>query len=154
MKFVIALLFILIVIFMLVGKPRSIEQKIAETKNKKCKVDAPCIVRIKDLTDFSWDRMYAFKYNTTEAQTEEALGTAFPNYIEFTPRIVFLKDGKIVYREDQLIDDQLEGPVDGEVHFDIPDSEVYKSYTPDSAVFQINIRKFEKATTYDLEQVK
>jgi hypothetical protein len=102
------------------SKSGVIERKIGERVDA-CKSDVPCIVGIKDLTDFQWDKMYVFSYGAYPEYIEKALGTPLPDYVEFQRRIVFLKDGKIVHREDEPTD--IESMADGEVSFAGMDTE-------------------------------
>lgn len=137
------------------GKTGKIERRISE-RIDACSAGAPCTIRISDVTDFSWDKMYAFTYNATQDQIDKALGTSFPDYVEFTRRMVFLKDGKIVYREDAP--SNIESRVNGEVSFDVPETEIYKAYTTEDAVFRVWKEKvnngFESDVYYRLEQIK
>jgi hypothetical protein len=137
------------------GKMGKIERHIGE-RIDACKPGDSCTIRISDVTDFSWDKMYAFRYNATQDQIDKALGTSFPDYVEFTRRLVFLKNGKIVYREDAP--SNIESPVYREVIFDFPGTEVYKTYTTEDAVFRGLKEKVtngsEKDVYYILEQIK
>ena len=137
------------------GKTGRIERRIGE-RIDACKPGDACTIRISDVTDFSWDKMYAFRYNATQDQIDKALGTSFPDYVEFTRRLIFLKNGKIVYREDAPSD--IESPVNREVIFDFPGTEVYKTYTTEDAVFRGWKEKVnngsEKDIYYRLEQIK
>jgi hypothetical protein len=137
------------------GKTGKIERRIGE-RIDACKPGDSCTIRISDVTDFSWDKMYAFTHNATQDQIDKALGTPFPDYVEFTRGLVFLKDGKIVYREDTP--SNIESLVNREVIFDIPGTEVYKVYTAGDAVFRGWKEKFnnvsEKDVYYRLEQIK
>ena len=118
-----------------------------------CKSDAPCIVRIKDLTDFQWDKMYVFSYGAYPEYIEKALGAPLPYYVEFQRRMVFLKDGKIVYREDEPTD--VEHLVDGEVTFAGMNTEPsYVTFTPETAVFSAAKFKHSNGVAYSLTQVK
>jgi hypothetical protein len=137
------------------GKTGRIERRIGE-RIDACKPGDSCTIRISDVTDFPWDKMYAFRYNATQDHIDKALGTSFPGYVEFTRRLVFLKNGKIVYREDAP--SNIESPVYREVIFDFPGTEVYKTYTIEDAVFRGWKEKFnnrsEKDVYYRLEQIK
>lgn len=96
------------------SKSGLIEQRIGEKVNI-CKPDVPCIVKIKDLTDFQWDEMHVFSYGSNLDDIRKTLKTDFPNYVEFKRRIIFLKDGKIVHWENEPTN--IEGMTDGEVVF-------------------------------------
>ena len=137
------------------GKTGRIERRIGE-RIDACKPGDACTVRISDVTDFSWDKMYVFKHNATQDQIDKALGISFPDYVEFTRRLVFLKDDKIVYRDDAL--SNIESLVNGEVTFDFAEYEVYKVYAANDAVFRGWKEKFhsgfENGVYYRLEQIK
>jgi hypothetical protein len=137
------------------GKMGKIERRIGE-RIDACKPEDSCTIRISDVTDFSWDKMYAFTHNATQDQIGKALGTSFPDYVEFTKRLVFLKDGKIVYREDAP--SNIASRLNREVVFDFPGTEIYKAYAAEDAVFIGRKQKFDAGFGNDgyyiLEQIK
>ena len=141
-------------ILLLLGCSRSgaIEEKIGKRVNG-CSASAPCIVKIKDLTDFQWDQMHVFEYNATQDQIQESLGTDFPDYTEFTRRIVFLKSGKIIYREDEPT--EIDRAVNGQVSFDPGSStDPHSSFTPETAVFRAEKKQSSGGVYYVLTQLK
>jgi hypothetical protein len=116
------------------SKSGVIEQRIGKRVDN-CQPNVPCIIRIKDLTDFQWDQMYVFSYGANQELIERAIKTPFPAYVEFKRQIIFLKDGKIVHWENEPKD--IEGTVNGQVSFPGLNIEPsYKSFTPDDAVFR------------------
>jgi hypothetical protein len=147
------LCFLIFMTLLLPGCSRSglIEQRIGDRVNT-CNATAPCIVKIKDLTDFPWDQMHVFQYNVSQEEIQRSLGTDFPNYTEFTRRIVFLKDGKIIRREDEPTD--IERLVNGQVTFAESDTGPHRSYTPETAVFRAEKKSFEGGVYYALTLVK
>ena len=146
--------FIALALFLMPGCSRSglIEQRIGEKVNS-CKSDAPCIIRIKELTDFQWDEMYVFSYGAHAEYIERALGTPLPDPVEFQRRIVFLEGGRIVHREDEPTD--IEGMVDGEVGFAGMDTQPsHLSFTPATSVFTASKHEHSNGIAYTLTQVK
>ena len=115
-----------------------------------CQYADTCIVRITELTNFAWDRMYVFSYRATRDDIRKSLGVELPQYTEFTRKIVFLKEGKVIHSEEYP--SNVEGLMNGEVVFDIPDNSVHKDYTPDTAVFNVTRRNFEKGVWFELKQ--
>jgi hypothetical protein len=95
--------------------------------------------------------MYVFKYNATSEQVRQALGTELPEQSEFTRKIVFVEGTRVVHREEHPVD--IEGSLDGEVVFDIPDTEVYKSYSADHALFKVEKKKGRDGVYYALKQI-
>jgi len=128
------------------------EQKIVRRINSTCKGSIDCTIRIKDLTNFDWDKMYAFKYTVRADEAEKAMGVPLPEYTEFTRKIVFLKSNQIVYFEEEPTD--IEGPVNGQIAFDIPDLGNYKLYTPDTAVFKARKLESRNIVYYELNQIQ
>lgn len=53
-----------------------IEQTIGE-KVDACKLDVPYIIKIKDLTDFQWDEMHVFSYDSRLEDIKKTLRTVF-----------------------------------------------------------------------------
>ena len=97
--------------------------------------------------------MHVYSYGASLEVIEKALGTRFPGYVELTRRIVFLKDGKIVHREDEPT--EVERSANGEVSF----AESYPEpshwlFTPDTAVFRAEKKEFEGGVHYALTQIK
>lgn len=124
---------------------------IAARIDDACKSVSPCTINIKDVTDFQWDKMYAFKYHADLEQIEEALGVKFPLNNEFTRKLVFLKEGKVVYSEEAEVNvEHLEA---GEVIFDMQDMEVYKMYTADAARFKAEKKESDYGSYYLLSQM-
>lgn len=90
------------------------EQRVGKRVNA-CSASSPCIVKITDVTDFSWDQMHVFEAGATLDEIQKSIGTNFPGYVEFTRRIVFMKSGAIVHREDEPTN--IEHSVAGQVSF-------------------------------------
>jgi hypothetical protein len=154
-------IFTLAVLMMLgCSRPGPIERRVGKRVDS-CQPDAPCVVRIKELTDFQWDKLYAFSDGAQRSDIEKAIGTPFPEFVEFTRRLVFLNDGKIVYREDEPTD--VEHEVDGQVHYTGRDTEPYTGlntepsylmFTPESAVFSAKSQEHSHGVAYVLTQMK
>ncbi len=113
-------------------KSNTFERKIANKIERNCK-QISCTIRMQELTNFTWDKMYVFKYTATLEEVNKVLGVGFQNYTEFTRKIVFTSGGKIVYQEQEKTN--IEGFVNNEVVFDIPDTTNYKAYNIDEAAF-------------------
>jgi hypothetical protein len=144
-------LFSLIVVFLIgCGSSRTIEQKIGQ-RIDTCPAQ-PCIVRITDVTDFPWDQMHVFEVGATPEQIEKSLGTTFPDYVEFTRQIIFLKNGKIIHREEQPT--SVEHPENGQVAFAETYTDPHWVFTPANAVFRGEQKRFSGGVYYLLVQVK
>jgi hypothetical protein len=96
--------------------------------------------------------MHVFEAGASLDEIKKSLGTEFPDYVEFTRRIVFLKDGRIVHREDEPTD--IERAVNGQVSFGDSHTDTHSSYTPETAVFRAEKQEFDGGVYYALVQVK
>lgn len=132
-------------------KSNTFESKITKKIESNCKQNS-CTISIKDVTDFTWDKMYVFKYNVTLEEVNKVLGLNFANYTEFTRKIIFTSGGKVVYREEEKTN--IEGLVNNEVVFDIPDTINYKAYNIEDAKFTVIEKEFDKGKYFELTQIK
>jgi hypothetical protein len=132
------------------SKSGIIEQKIGDRINA-CKPTEVCIIKIKELTDFQWDKMYVFTSGARNEHIDKALGMKYPNSVEFTRLMVFTKDGKIVHREEEPT--SVENIVNGEISFKGSYVDRYYLYTPDTASFRAKKTEFKEGSYYKLTQL-
>jgi len=130
--------------------PNSVEGKLVARINSTCQDSSVCTIRVRDVTNFDWDKMYVFKYTATSDQMNKAVGLPLPPYEEFERKIIFVGGGKVVYSEADPTD--VEKPIDQEVVFYIPDDALYKSYGRDS-VFRVTKKSFSNGVYYELRLV-
>ena len=128
--------------------PLSIEGKLVTTIKATCGESTGCTIRLRDVTDFDWDRVYVFNYAVTKDQIEKVIGAPFPRYEEFKRSIIFLNGGKVVYSEADPTD--IEGLLNDQVVFDIAYGENYKSYSRDSR-FEVQRKNFQRGVYYELK---
>jgi hypothetical protein len=133
------------------SKSGVIEQRIGDRVNA-CKPTEACIIKIKELTDFQWDKMYVFTSGARNEHIDRALGIKYPDLIEFTRLMVFTKDGKIVHLEKQPTD--IEGAVNGQVYFEGSYIDRYSLYLSDTALFRAERIEFKEGRYYKLTQMK
>ena len=147
------LIFFLAVISMMLSgcKSNTFENKITNKIESNCKQNS-CTIRIKEITDFNWDKMYVFKYNVTLEEVNKVLGVSLENYTEFTRKIIFTSGGKIVYEEEEKTN--IEGLINNEVVFDIPDTINYKAYNIEEAKFTVIEKEFDRGKYFELIQIK
>ena len=140
---------ILTVSFVGCTKNSSIERKLRE-QIADCKSQS-CLIPIAQVTDFKWDKMYVFNHPSAPDVIDHALGIHYPYYVEFTRSIIFLNKNQIVHYENNY--SKAEGPTDGEVLFDYPDSLNYYIYKPAQVIFKVK-RDTSKNTPYFVVSVK
>jgi hypothetical protein len=126
------------------------ESKLVSAITTKCQSQAPCTLRIKDMTNFEWDKLYVFKYTASHEVVEKVIGKPLKDYNEFHRRIVFTHNGHIVFYEEEPTN--VEHVINNEVVLDIPDSADYRVYGADS-VFTVQKVSTSEGSYYQLRKV-
>jgi hypothetical protein len=131
--------------------PGTFQRTLIRTIEEQCKSGRSCVIHIKDVTDFSWDKMYWFENTASQEQVEQVLGTKVEPLQE-SLKIVFVNKGKIVLFENEPYD--MEKAVPGEIIFyGNADSRYYQAYGPD-AVFTVKKHELNDGASYVLTLVK
>jgi hypothetical protein len=128
----------------------NVEARIVSEIKAKCPDERQCQLRIKDITQFSWDRMFVFRYDATRVDVRNALGSDFPDFLEFHRRIIFMSNGVIVHGENEPTD--IEHRTNGEVDFAPLDSQRFASFGPD-VTFSVTKISIAQGTCYELTEV-
>jgi hypothetical protein len=131
--------------------PLSIEGKLVTRINTTCGESTSCTIRLRDVTDFAWDRLYVFKYNAGQSEIEKVIGAPFPLYEEFKRSMIFLNGGTVVYGEVEPTD--VERPINNQVVFDIAYRDVYRSYSSESQ-FEVKRKHFQGGVYYELQLIR
>ena len=126
--------------------PKTIEGAIASAIKKNCKREEVCRIRVSSVTNFDWDKFYAFDYDTGRAEIEKTIGKPLPQYQELTRKLIFLKDNKVVKVEDEPVD--VERPLNDQVIFD-PARRLQISYAKET-VFEVNFAVNEDRRYFEL----
>lgn len=122
-----------------------LERKIIQWINTKCDSTSPdpCIINMSDLTNFKWDKMYAFRAGSISKELNGRF-SAVKGDDMFSRKIIFVKDNKIILFQRMKTD--LEKIVNGGVYFDIPSRMNYEEYTQESAIF--SVKRIEGKKSY------
>jgi len=131
-------------------KPGKFQASLVHKIKESCKEDRACVIRLKDVTDFPWDQMFAFKKAVDQHTVEEALQTKVPPLQEGA-QVVFVERGRIVLFEAEPWD--LERPLPDDVIF-VEDSDLkgYRVYRPE-AILKVKKLKFDEVVQYKLDLV-
>lgn len=73
--------------------------KIIQTIDKKCGPNNTCTFSLKEITDFSWDRMVYYDAGSANEITR-ALRIEYPEVDDLSTGLIFVYHKKIVYREE------------------------------------------------------
>ena len=130
--------------------PHSIEGKLVTQIKTTCGESTSCTIRLRDVTDFDWDRVYVFNHGVTKDQIEKVIGAPFPRYEEFKRSIIFLNGGTVVYSEADPTD--IEGVINDQVVFDLTYGNNYKAYSSESR-FEVQRKNFSRGVYYELRLI-
>ena len=113
------LLAILLVLVAIAGcnrvAPTSIEGRIGRAITDRCRPGARCVIQLREVTPFEWDRMFYFDYVVSPAARRSAVGLAFDS-AELRRQLVFVRNGQVVRND--LLPTNVEKPVENEVDFE------------------------------------
>lgn len=128
--FPVGLTLALLLLVVLCGCRRGFDARVVSLITKDCHNTFPCVVQVKDATDFAWDKMYVISYTAHQPDVEKALGITLKPFTEFTRKVVFTNNGHLVHYEEQPTN--VEHPVENEVAFEIPTGKDYAVYNADT----------------------
>jgi hypothetical protein len=104
------------------------QSQVADGIERACASKFSCTIKLGAYTNFHWDSLYIFPYNTSEGRIARVLGQPLPRWAEFQTHEVFVLEGKIVHREDYNVD--VERPLRREVVFAVPTGTDFVKMTP------------------------
>jgi hypothetical protein len=116
-----------------------------------CQIVGNCRVSMSRSTSFEWDKMYAFGGSDSQQVRDAALGLSDPEYREFQPQMVFVKNGKVVFQESEPED--VENPIKDEVVFESSSGTGVGIFSPNS-LFSVEEKKGPDGRYYVLKQVQ
>lgn len=140
------------VVWYAISKNNNFEHKIVEWINKSCESQTSnCVIKITDITPFSWDKMYFFDGGEA-VDLEKIMGVRPADGDIVKRKIVFVKDSKIVFYDE--LPTNIEGSINNQVYFDnLSDSKNYKVFTPETAIFTVNKKEWGRSTIYELTSI-
>ncbi len=94
-------------------KSLEIERKFGNNIERNCRQNKDCVVAIKDVTDFSWDKLYVFDYGIDKYEIDKIVGINVNASDNNTRKLIFIKDNELVYLEQNLsiVDKAAEGEI-------------------------------------------
>jgi hypothetical protein len=107
-----------------------------------------CIVDLGKIMPFTWDTFVYARYSASQEQLEGVFKIKFENFDEFANKLIFLKNGRLVGFENVATD--IEGVVQNEVIFNIPDSARYSVYMKSQSIFVVQTHEVGAGVYYTL----
>lgn len=140
-KIVTTLLIIVIVavLYLVFSKANSVQKEFVSYVKSNCTVGQSCTIRLSDITDFEWDMLYYSEerlyFETSIKNNPELLPFELPRSDKLIAgQMVFALNDELVYYE------EIERGVDKREKNEISIAgENIQMYTPDTAVFEVNI---------------
>lgn len=125
--------------------PTSIEGRIGRAINDRCRPAARCVIPLREVTPFEWDRMFYFDYDVSSAARQSAIG--LPVHTEELRRqLVFLRNGKVVRND--LLPTDIEKPVENELVFEADDERSHWLSCDRAAQFEVTRDSFGTGVTF------
>ena len=131
MKQLIAFVFVITCFY---GCKSDIKDTIVSTINQHCKNEKDScgvFIKMQDVTDFKWDKLYYFNVGTSLEDIDKSLGFHYPFWQDLSESIVFTSGNNVVYHEEHAMTNPSNKPNDG-FTFNITSGYLY---TPQNAVF-------------------
>ena len=127
----------------------SIEGKLV-AKIKSCQPAEVCTVRVKDVTNFDWDKIFVCKVVSQES-VEKEVGFPLPEWEDFKRVTIFTRGGNLVRLEKNPTN--IEHPINEQLIFDVADADACGVYGPDS-VFEVTPQSSREGVYYNLKLVR
>jgi hypothetical protein len=113
----------LIFSFLLISCDDTSKSEISKKIYKEC-VTENCEINMGKIVSEDWDYVFIFKTNTSLEEINNELGFDYPYFEDIATRVVFVKNNKVVYHEDEFPNPYKVKK--GEVIFDIGDKNSIK----------------------------
>lgn len=128
----------------------TIESRIAN-RLKQCD-SVECKINITEYTNFEWDTAYYFETPVSQAVINKIIGFKYQNYQEFTRPLIFIRNRKVVYYENNP--SSIESLTKNQVVFNgLTDTTVCKIISSSNPVFKGYTEKNGEINYYRLEQM-
>jgi len=104
-----------------------------------------CILSMRDITEFTWDKMLIYQVGSSNIEISEILGVGFEDSIDLSSGMIFIYEDKIVYKESMLYNpDQLSNRLFYVDH----GQPQYMEFTPNDAIFDGNRKETDDNSYY------
>jgi len=125
----------IIALLSLVSCNHSLKHKI----HNYCLDSTKCELKLADITDFKWDKLYVFDYFQTDSLIDRVIGVHYSskNYPFGAQKYIFLYKNDIVYADE--VEYMVSVPTkDDDYIIKMPEHAVYMIFTPDNALFDLS----------------
>lgn len=99
LKIMMLLLLINLVINGCQSTKTSLSEKIINEIDGNCKINGTCVITMKEITDFKWDKMVVFGVGTSAVEVSQALGLEYTGSTDLMSGMIFVLNNKVVHEE-------------------------------------------------------
>lgn len=129
------LAFLLILILLQSCENNVSKSLISKRIKNKCKNRFPCSIKLNELIDENWDTMFIFNINSDLAKINKILGFEYQYFYDVADRIIFVKNGKVVYHEEEY--PTFDNRKSDEITFNFKKDSTYCYYIYSEKKFQV-----------------
>lgn len=131
----ISVVLLVILFFVVLSNKNHLSDRIIKFIDNNYDENNICILRMKEITDFKWDKMLIYQVGSSETAISEALGVEYKDSVDLMSGIVFVYENKIIYK--QSIPYNPDHPSELLLFVgDIFREPNYRVFTPDDASFE------------------
>ncbi|MEQ1965286.1 hypothetical protein ABLB69_19525 [Xenorhabdus khoisanae] len=95
------------------NQPFNFVESLFNYTDEYCQQDTNCLVDISKITPFKWDTLYVIDKGWTRHEIEALIGTAFPEKMDIFSKLIFVKNGQVVYSDEYYYLSDFAGHVGG-----------------------------------------
>jgi hypothetical protein len=125
-----------------------VNEQIRLNIQKNCAEGKPCQVRLKDSTNFSWDKLYVFDIAVEPDVISEMLNINFDSSGSYSRKWFFIKDNQVVHFEQKVIIVGGDSVVDGDVSLNEDAAQEKYSIFGQDALFEVSKNKYDGTRSY------
>ena len=119
-----------------------ISEKISQYVETNCKESKTCTLNLKEITNFSWDKLYFFSGSVEESDISKVIGKKFSSTSQYySNKLIFIQNNQIVESEQHIMLEIDEPFHNGDVDFELKDS-------------QNNYIGFNNESKFEVEKIK
>ena len=128
-----------------------ISEKISEHVQKNCKESKTCTFYLKDITNFSWDKLYFFDMSVEEDVIRKLIGKKFSSSSPYySNKLFFVQDNQVVESEQHIMP-EVDNPFqNGDVDFEFNDSQNKYIVFENDSKFEVEKIKLSTGEFYRL----
>ena len=135
LRFIIMIVAVIMLFSWLNNRPGPLASKITKYADENYKEEG-IEIRLSDFTNFEWDKVLVFRYPTSQAEIQDAIGIEYNKSLDLMSGLIFVNDGKFL--RDEIFKYEYTDKIAPFVifpHQDINQKPKFSAFTKEKAVF-------------------